>query len=83
MDPAEAYGEYIGVTLIEPGGRGPAGRRAGGHLRRDPALYYEDGYQELADRGGAIDVAPIGEVDWVEIDNHEDLRRAREIAARC
>jgi len=28
-------------------------------------------------------VAPIGEVEWVEVDNHDDLRRAREIAARC
>ena len=51
--------------------------------RRDPSLYYEDGFQELADRGGAIAVAPIGEVEWVEVDNHDDLRRAREIAARC
>ena len=51
--------------------------------RRDPSLYYEDGFQELADRGGAIGVAPIGEVEWVEVDNHADLRRARQIAARC
>jgi len=51
--------------------------------RRDPSLYYEDGFQELADRGGVIGVAPIGEVEWVEVDNHDDLRRAREIAARC
>ena len=29
-----------------------------------------------------ITVAPIGEVDWVEVDNHDDLRRAREIAPK-
>jgi hypothetical protein len=46
---------------------------------RDPNLYYEDGYQELVNRGRRIDVAPIGTVDWVEIDNHDDLARAREI----
>ena len=51
--------------------------------RRDPSQYYEDGFQELADRGGAIAIAPIGDVEWVEVDNHDDLRRAREIAARC
>ena len=51
--------------------------------RRDPNLYYEDGFQELADRGGEIAVAPIGAVEWVEVDNHDDLRRAREIAVRC
>ena len=48
--------------------------------RRDPSLYYEDGYQEFADRGGVIGTAPIGAVDWVEVDNHDDLARAREIA---
>ena len=39
--------------------------------------------QELADRGGIITVAPIGQVDWVEVDNHDDLRRARQIAPLC
>jgi len=81
MDPAEATGEYIGVTLIEP----EAGEQLADALRatyeRDPQLYYEDGYQELVDRGFRIDVAPIGEVEWVEIDNHEDLTRARGILA--
>ena len=38
----------------------------------------------LADRGGRISAAPIGAaVDWVEVDNHADLQRAREIAAHC
>ncbi|MEU6460648.1 phosphocholine cytidylyltransferase family protein [Streptomyces sp. NPDC046976] len=82
MDPAEATGEYIGVTLIE----GDAAEELADALRttfeRDPQLYYEDGYQELVDRGFRIDVAPIGDVDWVEIDNHEDLARGREIACR-
>jgi choline kinase len=81
MDPAEATGEYIGVTLIEPA----AGEQLADALRatfeRDPQLYYEDGYQELVDRGFRIDVQPIGDVAWVEIDNHEDLARARQICA--
>ena len=51
--------------------------------RRDPQLYYEDGYQEFADRGGRIGVAPIGAVEWVEVDDHADLARAREVACRC
>ncbi|MEW1605695.1 phosphocholine cytidylyltransferase family protein, partial [Streptomyces sp. NPDC093992] len=33
-------------------------------------------------RGFRIDVAPIGEVPWVEIDNHDDLARGREIACQ-
>jgi choline kinase len=83
MDPAQAHGEYIGATLIDQAAAAPLADALEATWRRDPSLYYEDGYQELADRGGVIKVAPIGEVEWVEVDNHDDLRRAREIAARC
>ena len=83
MDPAAAHGEYIGATLIEASAAGPLADALEATWRRDPGLYYEDGYQELADRGGQISVAPIGTVDWVEVDNHADLRRAREIADHC
>jgi choline kinase len=83
MDPAAAYGEYIGATLIDPAAAAPLADALEATWRRDPSLYYEDGYQELTDRGGVIKVAPIGEVEWVEVDNHDDLRRAREIAVRC
>ena len=83
MDPALAHGEYIGATLIGASAAAPLAAALEATWRRDPSLYYEDGFQELADRGGAIGVAPIGEVEWVEVDNHDDLRRAREIAARC
>jgi choline kinase len=82
MDPALAPGEYIGATLIGAPAAAPLAAALEATWRRDPSLYYEDGFQELADRGGAIGVAPIGEVDWVEVDNHDDLRRAREIAPR-
>ncbi|MDT0304563.1 phosphocholine cytidylyltransferase family protein [Streptomonospora wellingtoniae] len=82
MDPAEAAGEYIGATLIE----GSLSDRLADALQatweRDPQLYYEDGFQELVDRGGKVAVAPIGQVDWVEVDDHDDLNRAREIACR-
>jgi choline kinase len=83
MDPAVAYGEYIGATLIGASAAAPLAAALEATWRRDPSLYYEDGFQEHADRGGVIGVAPIGEVEWVEVDNHDDLRRAREIAARC
>jgi choline kinase len=83
MDPAEAFGEYIGVSLIEPTAAIALADALEATWRRDPGLYYEDGFQELADRGGAVVLEPIGEVDWVEVDNHLDLSRAREIAGRC
>src|SRR5699024_5789163 len=66
MDPATAVGEYIGATLIE----GSLDARLADALKatweRDPQLYYEDGYQELVNRGEKVAVAPIGKVDWVE-----------------
>ncbi|MDN3295441.1 phosphocholine cytidylyltransferase family protein [Streptomyces ficellus] len=80
MDPATATGEYIGVTLIEPGAAEPLADALKATFERDPDLYYEDGYQELVNRGFPIDVAPIGDVRWVEIDNHDDLAKGREIA---
>lgn len=83
MDPALAYGEYIGATLIGSSASAPLAAALEATWRRDPSLYYEDGFQELIDSGGAVAIAPIGEVEWVEVDNHDDLRRAREIAARC
>ncbi len=83
MDPSTAHGEYIGASLIE----GSVIPRLADALRttfeRDPDLYYEDGYQELVDRGGQVRTAPIpAETTWVEVDNREDLLRAREIACR-
>ncbi|WP_418960089.1 sugar phosphate nucleotidyltransferase [Streptomyces tritici] len=82
MDPATATGEYIGVTLIEPEAAEQLADALKVTFERDPDLYYEDGYQELVDRGFTIDVAPIGEVSWVEIDNHDDLAKGREIACQ-
>ncbi|MCW2967310.1 MAG: putative nucleotide sugar-phosphate transferase [Solirubrobacteraceae bacterium] len=82
LEPATAHGEYIGVTLIEP----DAAERLADALKatweKDPQMYYEDGFQELADRGGRIVAAPIGDVAWVEVDDHTDLARAREVACR-
>jgi choline kinase len=82
LDPATAQGEYIGVTLIEPGAADALTAALEATWRRDPGLYYEDGYQEFVDRGGRIGIAPIGSVDWVEVDDHADLVRAREVACR-
>ncbi|HWH01136.1 MAG TPA: phosphocholine cytidylyltransferase family protein [Pilimelia sp.] len=82
MDPAAAHGEYIGATLIEPHAAAGLAEALEATWRRDPQLYYEDGYQEYAERGGEVRGAPIGAVEWVEVDNHADLTRAREIACR-
>jgi choline kinase len=83
LDPASAAGEYIGVTLIEPAAAEPLAGALRAVWERDPQLYYEDGFQEFADRGGRVGTAPIGTVEWVEVDDHADLARAREVACRC
>ncbi|MEU2510830.1 phosphocholine cytidylyltransferase family protein [Streptomyces syringium] len=82
MEPAEATGEYIGVTLIEAEAGAELAAALKTTFERDPDLYYEDGYQELVNGGFKIDIAPIGDVKWVEIDNHEDLAKGREIACQ-
>jgi choline kinase len=82
MDPAEAHGEYIGATLIESNAAAGLADALKATWERDPGLYYEDGYQEFADRGGEVRGAAIGDLEWVEVDNHADLARAREIACR-
>jgi len=83
MDPAHAHGEYMGITLIEPGAAVALADCLESTWRRNPHLYYEDGFAEFSERGGTIVAAPIGAVEWVEVDDHADLLRAREIASRC
>jgi choline kinase len=82
MEPDEAHGEYIGANIIEASAASALADALQATFERDPNLYYEDGFQEYANRGGEVRSAPIGEVDWVEVDNHDDLVKARGIACR-
>jgi choline kinase len=82
MEPDEAHGEYIGANIIEASAASALADALQATFERDPNLYYEDGFQEYANRGGEVRFAPIGEVDWVEVDNHDDLIKARGIACR-
>lgn len=80
MDASTAFGEYIGLTLVEPEAAKDLASSLEATWKLNPDLYYEDGYQEYVDRGGVITLQPIGEVSWVEVDNHDDLAKARSIA---
>jgi choline kinase len=82
VHPADAQGEYVGLALVEPAAAERLAVALETTWRRDPSLYYEDGFQEFVDRGGRIEVLPIGGVPWVEVDDHADLERAREIECR-
>jgi choline kinase len=83
MPVADAYGEYIGASLIGAGVAADLATALHETWRRDPNLYYEDGYQALADAHVPVGVAPLPALDWVEVDDHVDLARARELACRC
>lgn len=81
MDPAAAFGEYIGATLVEAVAAPQLVRALEKTWRRDPNLYYEDAFQELVDSGDLVMTATIPHrTAWVEVDNHADLAKAREIA---
>ena len=82
MEPSEASGEYIGATIIEAEAAAALADALKATFERNPDLYYEDGYQEFANRGGEIRGAAIGDIPWVEVDNHDDLAKARDIACR-
>lgn len=80
LNPEESFGEYIGVTMIEPGAKAALSLALEATWKSDTSLYYEDGYQEFVDQGGKIYLRAIGELSWVEVDNIKDLEKAREIA---
>jgi len=83
IDPTAAHGEYIGVAYVRAGSAAAVVDALAATWNRDPSLYYEDGFQALADSGGRLEPVSIGAVEWVEVDDHTDLARARSIGCRC
>ena len=79
MEPETAAGEYIGVARIPGALAGDLADALQATFQRDPNLYYEDGFQEMVNRGARITTAAIGDIPWIEVDTLEDLERAREI----
>ncbi|MFS8477375.1 MAG: NTP transferase domain-containing protein [Micromonosporaceae bacterium] len=82
MPVADAHGEYIGAALIEARAARDLAAALEATWRRDPQLYYEDGFQLFADRTGDLRAARLGAFEWVEVDDPADLARARDIACR-
>ena len=77
--PAAAHPEYIGLTRIDP---------ADGALLADvleqfvsegnTSVYYESAIEVLA-RAVPVAAIAVDGLRWVEVDDHEDLARAREL----
>ncbi len=78
-----AHGEYIGASLINAAVAADLAAALEETWRRDESLYYEDGYQTLIDHGVNVGVAALPPLEWVEVDDHADLERARDLACRC
>jgi len=82
LDTSTADGEYIGLSLISRGAIGDVVAALEGVWTRDPALYYEDGFGDLAAAGMRIAMVDVGDLPWIEVDTPEDLERARMMSWR-
>lgn len=80
INPAIAQGEYIGVTYVKAASVDGVMRSLEATWDRDKDMYYEDGFQDYVDRGERMIAVPIGDVPWIEVDSHDDLAKAKEIA---
>jgi choline kinase len=77
--PAASHPEYIGLTRIDP----THGPLLAGVLEQfvsdgNTNVYYESAIEELA-RSVPVGVIEVDGLRWVEVDDHEDLARAREL----
>ncbi len=81
MDPKAAIGESIGVERIDAEIADQVFDQLGKMIDAgETDDYYERAYQRMMDLGVEFGHADITSANWYEIDNHEDLERAHEIA---
>jgi choline kinase len=75
--PVGPHPEYIGLTRIDPAhGELLAGILDGFVERGHLDVYYEDALTELAAQV-PVRLVPVDGLAWIEIDDHDDLARAR------
>jgi choline kinase len=82
LDAADADGRFLAATVIKPVAAIVLADALETTWRRAPVRCYEDGYQELVDRGGAVIVAEASGAGWVQVTDHHDLQQARGLASR-
>jgi choline kinase len=78
-----SFGEYIGVAWIPAAASDALTDALERVWRRDADAFYEAAFQDMVERGAPIDVVPIGEVDWIEIDSLDDLAKANRLICHC
>lgn len=80
LDPADSFGEFIGISALAPAGREVFVRHARAAKDAGEAnLYYEDIYSRML---GDVDarMSAVAASDWAEIDAPEDVPRAQGVA---
>lgn len=77
LDPATAHGEYIGLARVDGSHVSDLVTALDGVWTRDPSLFYEDAFGDLAVTGVAISMVDVGDLPWIEVDTPGDLERAR------
>jgi choline kinase len=81
--PSESNPEYIGLARVDPAHGPLLASILEGFVERDELdVYYESALEELAQRE-RVTAASVDGLAWIEIDDHDDLARARgEVLAR-
>lgn len=78
LDPARCRGESIGVECFAAGDRAVLeGVLRAAHDGGETDRYYEDLYDRAIDRGVSLRCVSVADLPWTEIDDHDDLARAR------
>lgn len=78
LDPQAARGESIGVERFTPGDRAVLERvLREAHDRGETDCYYEDLYDRAIARGVSLRAVSVRELPWTEVDDFDDLARAR------
>lgn len=80
LDPAQSYGESIGLELVGSDAVGPLFSALSQSIEKHiTSLYYEDIYARLIKQGTKAPMVDVSDLGWCEIDTLSDLENAREL----
>jgi choline kinase len=82
IPPAQARGEWLGITKFEPAGAAIYLAEVEKALTRSRTLYDCAVVSDLARQGVPLNYADIGKLSWAEIDTPEDLAYAQDLAQK-
>ncbi|MEZ4392602.1 MAG: phosphocholine cytidylyltransferase family protein [Polyangiales bacterium] len=82
LDPARCRGESLGVERFVAADRdGVLAALREAEAAGETGLYYEEVYDRAIAGGVALYARSIGDARWTEVDDHDDLGRARALVA--